>query len=204
MYIEIHNADIKQESLYFKLNSIFSLESENGKSEKIKGIYAIYKDDICLYVGQSKNIASRVATHMRGKYESFTNIYIWNVEDIGFSDYMSRSNTSQKAILDNCEQYVMTILKPLENLLIDMDKEISKQMQPDICFETDSSFAIHNLENCIIITDSYSYVIDDIETSMDYLNYHEYISSDIHSLVRKSIMNKTVYGLHTKGINNEA
>ena len=55
----------KQKDLFFQLDYEFKKIDEN----RLSGIYAIYKDDVCLYVGQSKNLSSRLATHLSGKYK---------------------------------------------------------------------------------------------------------------------------------------
>mgnify|MGYP005614543251 FL=1 len=66
--------NISQKELFFQINHVIN----NGKNEKgIKGVYAIFKNDICLYVGQSSNIASRLATHISGKYSDSTKIFIF-------------------------------------------------------------------------------------------------------------------------------
>lgn len=204
MYIEIHNLDIKQEALYFKLNSAFSLETIDGLNEKIKGVYAIYKDNICLYVGQSKNIASRIATHLRGKYQEATSIYIWDVRNIGFSNFMERSAESQKSILNNCEQSLMVKLKPIENLLINMDKEIPTDQQPNICFESFADFTIHNQECYLSITDSSSFIVEGIEVAIDIMNHNSQIDSTLHKNIRKEISDCDVKQFCDLGVKNEA
>ena len=137
MYIEIHDIDdTDQEALYFKLNSAFGISNADGKNRKIKGIYAIFKDDICLYVGQSKNIASRLATHLRGKYKDSTYIAVWNIKNVGFSDFDTRSKDSQMSILLNTEKYIMALLKPIENLDIDMDFKCEDNQKPDVSYLT--------------------------------------------------------------------
>ena len=70
MYTEIHEwQEFNQKVLYFKLNNTFNLQVDSELNHKFSGIYAIFKDDICLYVGQSSNLASRIATHLKGKYK---------------------------------------------------------------------------------------------------------------------------------------
>ncbi len=68
--------DIDQKELYFKLVEIFNLESI--VRYRYSGVYAIYKNTKCLYIGMSTNFASRIATHLRGKYRKATTIYFWN------------------------------------------------------------------------------------------------------------------------------
>jgi len=188
VYIEIHNyEDIEQGALYFKLTNALSLETDNGMNEKISGVYAIYNENTCLYVGQSKNIASRIATHLRGKYKKATSIYIWDVKEIGFSDFLDRGSESRKNILNNCEQFLMTILKPIDNLLINMDKEIKEDMQPNIDVNDSSNITFSIRPGVLTITDSYSFAIDNIATSIDYLDYTKKISKKTHKLIREAI-----------------
>lgn len=201
MYTEIHEwQEFNQKVLYFKLNNTFNLQIDSELNHKIFGIYAIFKDNICLYVGQSSNLASRVATHLKGKYNSATDIFIWNVENIGFSDFKSRNKESQKSILDNCEKYVMSKLKPIENITIDMDFKLTEDETPIICFESSSCMTILIDESCLMVTDSESY-------------YYEYKNIDINFLDAKNIIDKDTlnnlkqmqveYGFNTKGFINE-
>ena len=120
MYVELHNYnELEQKVLYYKLNSIFNLENEDV--EKFAGIYAIFKDNVCLYVGQSFNLASRLATHLRGKYQEADYIYIWDIQQFTDSDLQKLKKDKQKHFLDECEKLVMSALKPIENIDIDMD-----------------------------------------------------------------------------------
>jgi hypothetical protein len=166
MYIEIHNIEINQEALYFKLNSAFSIDSSDGLTHKINGVYAIYLNDICLYVGQSKNLASRIATHLSGKYKESTSIFLWDVEDIGFSNFHKRSKESQTDILNNCEIYLMKFLKPIENININMSAILSDNESPNITYENGASLTIKKENNLIVVTSDYSIIFDYI--SVDY------------------------------------
>ncbi len=131
MYIEIHNwEEYSQKVAYFKLNNAFNMDINSELNYKLAGIYAIYKDDICLYVGQSKNLASRLATHLKGKYKASTCIYLWNIEELGFSDFNIRDKQSQLSILENSEKYIMGKLKPIENILFDINFELTAEEQP--------------------------------------------------------------------------
>jgi len=100
-----------QKSLYFQLEQEFKkIDSEF----KVAGVYAIYKDDICLYVGQSKNIPSRLATHLSGKYKDCSKILVFTVID-EYSDLIP------------LEKFTMQLLKPIENILVDFTEEIDKE-----------------------------------------------------------------------------
>ena len=120
MYVEFKNNELSQDQLYYKLNSIFSLEDE-ANTKKV-GIYALYNDEVCLYVGQSRNLASRLATHLSGRYELIEEVFFWNIEDLGYIEFNSYDKLKQDAILDNAEQYLMSVLHPTENLQIDHSK----------------------------------------------------------------------------------
>ena len=95
-----------QKELFFQLNSIMTIE----KANKISGVYAIYKSDVCLYVGQSSNIASRLATHLCGRYADSDKIFIFE------------NNNDEDLILN--EKYMIQSLKPTDNILVDYDEEI--------------------------------------------------------------------------------
>jgi len=143
MYIEIHNfEDLSQKVLYFKLNNSFNMDTDIEKNIKFSGIYAIYSNDICLYVGQSNNLASRLATHLKGKYSKDINIYAWDIQDIGFGNYFDRNECSRKAVLDNCEQWFMKQLKPIENINIDFSKEFKDNEVPSLSYITWASFSL--------------------------------------------------------------
>lgn len=95
------NKPSNQKDLYFALNRAM----QNEGTQKIRGVYVIFKNDICLYVGQSENIPSRLATHMCGKYETATRIIVF--EDIDEAD------------LIESEKYMIKEYKPIENILAD-------------------------------------------------------------------------------------
>lgn len=206
MYIEIHNyEENKQEALYFKLSNAFSMDNEDGKAKKIQGIYAIYNENVCMYVGQSKNLASRVATHIRGKYENATQIYCWNVEKIGFGDFTKRSTAIQKQILDNCEQYLMAKLKPIDNILIDMDKEIAEDSKPNIDFNDFANITVSKYNNsCLVITDSYSILSDEIISNISYFGYLKKILEKTEEIIYEALEKCDVKTFRELGVENEA
>jgi len=204
MYIEIHNyEDIKQEALYYKLNNALSIDSDDGLNKKVRGIYAIYNKNVCLYVGQSKNIASRIATHLRGKYKKATEIYIWDVEEIGFDDFNDRNKDAQKGILDNCEKYLMSKLKPVDNLLINMDINVLEDFQPNICFESSSDITFSIQTEALIITNTYSYTVENISSSLDYLDYQKQIDKKTFKKIKNIIVECEQKGFRELGVKNE-
>ena len=156
MYIEIHNhLEMSQKVLYFKLNNSFNMEIIKEENLKLAGIYAIFKDGICLYVGQSKNLASRIATHLKGKYENADYVCVWNIEHIGFSNFYYEDTINQSHILDNAEKFIMKELKPIENILIDFNFESEDDKTPLISFDDFSTYTIKIVDNVLIITDSF-------------------------------------------------
>ncbi len=99
--------NIAQKELFFQINHILN----NGRDEKgIKGIYVIFKNDVCVYVGQSSNVASRLATHLSGKYSNATKIFIFE-------------QTNDEDLIIN-EKYCIQKFKPIENILVSYDEKI--------------------------------------------------------------------------------
>ena len=106
-------------ALYFKLNSSFQIVSTENQSSTFKfaGLYAIFKDDICYYVGQSQNLASRISQHLTGKYESCDKVILYLAKSNGYDDFDGRSKEARRSILELNEFHLMKILKPIENLI---------------------------------------------------------------------------------------
>lgn len=182
MYTEIHNGShISQKSLYFKLNNVLNLWNESEENVKITGIYAIYKDDICVYVGQSKNIASRLATHIKGKYSVATNIFIFDIKDIGFSDYEDRKPESKVSILNNCENWFISKLKPIENIIANMTFSLPSNQTPNIDCE---SFSISIDEFSIKIANNED---TEIQIELDRMCHFEKLN-EYNDLFPKSIL----------------
>lgn len=102
-----------QKELYYQLAAEF--KKANDGENKTRGVYAIFKNDVCLYVGQSKNISSRLATHLSGKYKECDKILIYeSVEDDTFD-------------LVPTEKYAIQHFKPIENLLADYSEKIKME-----------------------------------------------------------------------------
>jgi len=106
--------------LYFKLNNSLHLgDPPFGPTYKIAGLYAIYRGDTCYYVGQSKNLPSRIATHLTGKYESADRVDLFFIGEDNFCGfYADRNKEEQKSILTNNENWLIQKLKPIENIYI--------------------------------------------------------------------------------------
>ena len=96
-----------QKELFFQLNSSIAIE----KADKVSGVYAIYKSDVCLYVGQSSNVPSRLATHLCGRYADADKIFIFE-------------NANDEDLILN-EKYIIQKLKPTDNILVDYDEDIN-------------------------------------------------------------------------------
>lgn len=205
MYIEIHDwKNFDQKVLYFKLNNSLNMNLESTKDYKLAGIYAIYKDDLCLYVGQSRNLASRIATHLKGKYENATNIYMWNIENIGFPDFRSYDKEIQEQIIIRCEKYLMTVLKPIENLDIDMSYIIyNERDKPVFDFEVSSNYTLQLTDfDTLKITDSYPQNTEEIQMSIDYLNSKKVIDDNIHKELEEILNEEAFKYFYTLGVKN--
>lgn len=98
-----------QKELFFKLKT--SLCMNDNYESKIEGLYVIFKDDVCLYVGQSKNIASRLATHLSGAYNTADKILV-------YIDYEENYDLTES------EKWLIQYFKPIENKLIDYSEKI--------------------------------------------------------------------------------
>jgi hypothetical protein len=138
----------EQKALYYQLKN----EIEKSIYYDLSGWYIIYKDKICLYVGQSKNIPSRITTHLNGKYSNCDTILIY----FNYEDGYDR--------LDITEKYLMNIFKPIENVLVDFSKEIKDS---DIA-ESDILYALENFykedkSNKDLIIDNASLIIKNYE-----------------------------------------
>lgn len=117
--LSVFNKPESSKELYFKLsNSLQIFSPVITKHYKIHGVYAIYKGDVCYYVGQSKNLPSRISTHLCGKYALADRVELFFVDGDFFPDYMELSKDKQKSILETSESYLIDKLKPVENILV--------------------------------------------------------------------------------------
>ncbi len=144
-----------QKELYFDLDWFF----KKCTQEKTAGIYSIYKKNICLYVGQSKNIPSRIATHLSGKYKTVDKIIIYTD-----SDYTGSEDSD--IVLLETEKYLINKLEPIENVLVDFDRDIDTKLifsqfldmerGAPIIFKNCHRFTITQEKNTITIYDIYT------------------------------------------------
>ncbi len=109
--------------LFFKLSDSLHITNFDDRSDtsKFAGLYSLYKNGNCMYVGQSQNLASRIAQHLTGKYESVDKVVIFMAAANGFDDFYNRSKESRKTILENNEKVLIKQLKPIENLNLPCD-----------------------------------------------------------------------------------
>tara|TARA_R110000850_G_scaffold24625_7_gene71918 strand:- start:260 stop:829 length:570 start_codon:yes stop_codon:yes gene_type:complete len=170
--------DIDPKNLYFKLNNSFQIISIEHQSPAVKfaGLYAIYKNDVCYYVGQSQNLASRVCQHINGKYSSVDRVEIFLARASGFNDFHSRSKESRKSILESNESNLIKILNPIENLMlpnedfaIGDDAVFTDLEEPDISLVLDEQHVtVHqgrhwHFYECKGLENHNSYVIDTVK-----------------------------------------
>lgn len=99
------NKRLEQKELFFDLKSKMN-------KEYVSGWYIIFKEDVCLYVGQSKNLSSRIATHLKGKYSTADKVLIYH------------SYEGSNVDLLTTERYLMNLFKPIENVLVDFSEKI--------------------------------------------------------------------------------
>lgn len=167
---------IDSKLLYFKLGSSFQIVASDYLSDsyKLAGLYSIYKDGICYYVGQSQNIASRISQHISGKYSSCDTINIYAASCAGFEDFYSRNKESRKAILEYNEMILMQKTKPIENLITpgsdfhyDENKVFSTLNHEDFIDDTCANIYID--ENSITVSE-YIPEIYEIKCFKDYIN----------------------------------
>lgn len=109
--------------LYFKLSNSFHLTmfEDRSSTSKFAGLYAIFKNDVCMYVGQSQNLASRLSQHLSGKYESADKVLIFSAISNGYDDFFDRTKDDRKWILENNEKLLIKELQPIENLMLPDD-----------------------------------------------------------------------------------
>ncbi|MAO23827.1 MAG: hypothetical protein Unbinned3818contig1000_14 [Prokaryotic dsDNA virus sp.] len=147
--------------LYFRLKDSFSLSSDHMSKAggAISGVYSIHKQNQCYYVGQSSNLASRISTHLTGKYCGCDEIRLHIPTESDFADFYERDTESQKAILLNNEAYAIKLLKPIENILVQSSDEVLEEH----LFES----LINNSCHYFTIFNDYAYisVFDDIDSS---------------------------------------
>lgn len=148
---------------YFKisgaLNFSYPMKSDD---HKVAGLYAIYKNNICLYVGQSKNIPSRLSTHLTGRYEVCDDIRIFYVcEEEHFEGFYSWSSKEQTQVLESNEAKLINILKPTENIMVNREADINED---DLFYHIQSldheSDHRHSMQ--ILLSKHYVTAIDDL------------------------------------------
>ena len=142
-----------QKEVYFTINKLFSLDSSESK---VRGIYVIFKDDICLYVGQSKNVASRLATHLSGKYQNADTVLI-------FVDEEDEDN------LIPSEKYAIKLFKPIENVLADFSEIIDIKDLIGCFYHTEKGIPLFHTYK--IILNEHNIYISNSESYNDYIGF---------------------------------
>ncbi len=122
-----------QKKLFLGLRNAFSYCNED---DNLPGIYLITnKNNDLMYIGQSKNIASRLSTHLSGKYQKSHLVYILSCP---------------KEYLLDVENLLINTLKPIDNILVPRGSST-----PDVFNENFMS-----LENAINYKKKFCYIID--------------------------------------------
>jgi len=128
----------EQKQLYFQIADCFKSYKETYEADKVQGLYAIYKEDICLYVGQSSNLPSRIATHLKGKYKTCEKIEIF-------------VDTEEMGNLIAYEKQLIQKLKPIENVLVDFSEQIDIEYNP--CYDNAEFILINSKNNLTMFYD---------------------------------------------------
>ena len=117
--LSIFDRSVDSKELYFKLNNSLQITSYDYQSNTFKfaGLYAIFKDGLCYYVGQSQNLSSRICQHLTGKYINADKVIIYFAVANGFGEFYHETKERRREILEHNEMALMTKLKPIENLI---------------------------------------------------------------------------------------
>lgn len=167
---QIEDKDYK--SLYVSLTKSFK-KLDSDSQNKIAGIYIIYNDNNeIMYIGQSKNLASRITTHLKGKYK---NAYKIDVIALDFID---------ESILNSIERFLIDKLKPIDNIMVNEPyniKDIEEHLYPIFANSNQDSFALTPTflifpKNKFIVTPDFEAKIFDLvyslkNTEFDILEY---------------------------------
>lgn len=187
MICAFNTTDLDQKALYFKLKSSFEISD----IESYIGLYSIHKNGVCVYVGQSKNIPSRLATHLKGKYKTADLVKIYLAVNNGFSDINGRSKGSIESVLTSNEKMLIKHLEPIENIIADYDFELDNNK----CFHyfTDEDYRTHDAE--ILVSESEMYFATNDEQMYMIVQAMLDDESMLGSQLRHSVhMIETVYG----------
>lgn len=138
MYTQFYREDDSR-STYFNLSNSLNINciSLASKTLKYSGLYAIYNGDVCVYVGQSQNISSRITQHIFGRYSSATKIYIFLASFDNGMDFNSLSKTDRKTIIEYNEWLLIKKLKPTENLRISKQDSFTDDLPKMSLFHDD-------------------------------------------------------------------
>ena len=157
-----------QKELYFKIKSVFDISECS-----LSGVYAIYSNNTCHYVGQSKNLPSRLATHLSGKYKKSDTIFIWN-------------NYEEEDLIAS-EKWLIKRLEPTENLMVDFSEDIDINSIIDAfhnCEKDAFNITEDKRQTMTIINEKSKLFIADSEISENI-----YSNDNIRNLLSKEIEN---------------
>lgn len=173
MFTTFYKPDLSDsKELYFKLNNSLNICASDYQSQTFKfaGIYAIFKGGICYYVGQSQNLASRLSQHLSGKYQDCDKVKIFMPQPNGFSKFYFQPKDDRRQILENNEMLLMSILKPVENLITPKSDFLLDDRAAFDCFITDdedyfleADSVIHLDKVYISVSNSETVYFDDVK-----------------------------------------
>lgn len=111
-------------NLYFKLNqSLLLTINEHNGNFKYAGVYAIFKENICYYVGQTQNLSSRLSTHLTGKYINADKVLIFTAYENTCDDFYTLHKDDQKHHLLLNESVAIKLFKPIENIIVNYESD---------------------------------------------------------------------------------
>jgi len=152
-----------QTKLFYQLRSAFDL-TETYSGGSYPGVYLIYKGDVCVYVGQSKNIPSRLSTHLSGKYKNCDYIKVLSPYSNGFEVYDELVESDKKLILEENEKTLIKKAMPVENIIADYNHKDDDQLlfaslksHEDADWSLCPDIVLHNTDSSISFSEFYFY-----------------------------------------------
>ena len=86
------------------------------------------------------------------------------------------------------KKHIMSILKPIDNIDIDMDIKIKEDEQPVFKIDNNSTFSVHIDSEYLKICDDSLIFLEEIGISIDFLHYQGKIDTKTRAIVLKSIL----------------
>jgi hypothetical protein len=155
MITKLNPSDVDSETylgLYIALKNAIGRYEVGDEDKKVPGIYCIYNEaGTLLYVGKSKNLASRLTTHIRGKYRYSYKITIEYVE---------------QEELDDVERFLIDTLEPIDNVRVNEHYDIENTTWAELFLDLDESYTeFYNFTNLS------EYMSDDVNRTVIYPDY---------------------------------